>query len=122
MGASRRDLPHFLDIYVSGYGWSHTHKGSVGAKRCDSVRAALTALVRNHSVADLLVDCVSFGGDVDTVAAIAVAAAACADDIAHDIPDPLWNGLKNGRFGRDSLIEPDRDLKDFARGQGAPME
>jgi ADP-ribosyl-[dinitrogen reductase] hydrolase len=118
----RRDLPRFLDTHVSGYGWSDTHKGPVGAKGCDSVRAALTALTRNYSVADLLVDCVNFGGDVDTVAAIAMAAAACADDITHDIPEPLWNGLENGRFGRDSLIELDRDLQDFAGRQGAPME
>jgi ADP-ribosylglycohydrolase len=118
----RRDLPHFLDTHVRGYGWSRTHKGSVGAKGCDSVLAAITALVRNQSVADLLVDCVNFGGDVDTVAAIAMAAAACADDIVRTIPEPLWNGLENGRFGRDSLIELDRDLHDFAKRQGAPME
>jgi ADP-ribosylglycohydrolase len=72
-------------------------------------------------VADLLVDCVDFGGDVDTAAAIAMAAAACADDIVRDIPEILWNGLENGSFGRDKLIELDRDLSDFARRQGAPM-
>jgi len=74
---------------VRGYGWSHTHKGSVGAKRCDSVGAAAAALVRSQSVADLLVDCVNFAGDVDTVAAIAMAAAACADDIVRNIPETL---------------------------------
>ena len=119
---ARRDLPHFLDAHVGGYNWSRPHKGSVGAKGCDSVRAAITALVRNQSVADLLVDCVNFGGDVDTVAAIAMAAASCADDITHDIPEPLWNGLENDRFGRDSLIKLDRELQDFAKRQGAPME
>jgi ADP-ribosyl-[dinitrogen reductase] hydrolase len=87
---------------------SSTHKGSVGAKGRDSVGAAITALVRNHTVADLLVDCVNFGGDVDTVAAIAMAAAACADDIVRNIPEAL----------RDSLIELDRDLQEFARRQG----
>jgi hypothetical protein len=40
----------------------------------------------------------------------------------RDIPETLWNGLENGRFGRDRLIELDRDLQDFARRQGAPME
>jgi ADP-ribosyl-[dinitrogen reductase] hydrolase len=118
----RRDLPDFLDTHVRGYGWSRTHKGSVGVKGCDSVGAAITALVRSQSVADLLVDCVNFGGDVDTVAAIAMAAASCADDIVRDIPETLWNGLENGRFGRDRLLELDRDLQDFARSQGAPME
>jgi len=118
----RWDLPDFLDTHVRGYGWSRTHKGSVGAKGCDSVRAGITALVRNQSVADLLVDCVNFSGDVDTVAAIAMAAAACADDMERSIPEPLWNGLENGRFGRDNLIELDRNLRDFASRQGAPME
>jgi ADP-ribosylglycohydrolase len=118
----RRELPYFLDTHVCGYDWSGTHKGSVGAKGCDSVRAAITALVRNQSVADLLVDCVNFGGDVDTVAAIAMAAAACADDIVRNIPESLWSGLENGRYGRDRLIELDRDLQDFARRQGAPMD
>ena len=118
----RRDLPDFIDTHVRGYGWSRAHKGSVGAKGCDSVRAAITALVRSQSVADLLVECVNFGGDVDTVAAIAMAAAACADDIVPNIPETLWNGLENGRFGRDRLIELDRDLQDFAIRQGAPMD
>jgi ADP-ribosyl-[dinitrogen reductase] hydrolase len=118
----RRDLPHFLDMHVPGYGWSRTRKGSVGAKGCDSVGAAITALVRNQSVADLLLDCVNFGGDVDTVAAIAMAAAACADDIVHNVPESLWSGLENGRFGRDRLIVLDQALQDFAKRQGAPME
>lgn len=119
---SRCDLPGFLDANVPGYGWGRRHEGSVGPKGCDSVRAAVTALVRNQSVAELLIDCVNFGGDVDTVAAIAMAAASCADDIVHDIPEPLWKGLENGRFGRDSLVELDRHLCDLARRQGAPME
>jgi ADP-ribosylglycohydrolase len=118
----RRDLPDFLDTHVPGYGWSVAHKGSVGAKGRDSVGAAITALVRNHSMADLLVDCVNFSGDVDTVAAIAMAAAACADDMVRNVPPALWNGLEDGRFGRDRLIELDRELEAFARHQGAPME
>jgi len=51
-----------------------------------------------------------------------MAAATCTDDIVRDIPETLWNGLENGRFGRDRLIELDRDLQDFARRQGAPTE
>ncbi|MCL2715732.1 MAG: ADP-ribosylglycohydrolase family protein [Alphaproteobacteria bacterium] len=119
---SRGDLPRFLDRHVAGYNWSRVHKGSVGAKGCDSVRAAITALVRNQCAADLLVDCVNFGGDVDTVAAIAMAAASCADDISRHLPASLWDSLENGILGRDSLIRLDQDLEDFARRQGAPME
>jgi hypothetical protein len=51
-----------------------------------------------------------------------MAAASCADDIMRDIPKPLWDGLENGRFGRNDLTELDRHLQEFARRQGAPME
>jgi ADP-ribosylglycohydrolase len=82
----------------------------------------MTAVVRNHSLADLLIDCIDFGGDVDTVAAIAMAAAACADDVNQTIPPMLWDGLENGPYGRDYLIGLDARLAAFARGQGAPVE
>lgn len=116
-----RNLPEFLDAHVPGYGWSRPRAGPVGAKGCDSVGAAITAIVRNRSAVGLLRDCVDFGGDVDTVAAIAMAAAACADEIIHDIPEALWNGLENDRFGRDWLIDLDKELWTFAKRQGAPL-
>jgi ADP-ribosylglycohydrolase len=123
----RADLPQFLNQQLPQQDWSQPHKGEVGPKGMDSVRAALTALVRSDSLSDLLIDCVEFGGDVDTVCVIATAAAACADDVDQTIPQPLWDELENGAFGRDYLIELDAKLSEFAEKQqiaslGAPQE
>lgn len=114
---SRRDLPAFLDQHVPGHDWSRPHTGDVGPKGLDSVRAALTALLRTDSLSDLLIDCVDFGGDVDTVCVIATAAAACAADIDQTIPHALLDGLENGPFGRDYLCELDRQFAAFANDQ-----
>lgn len=56
--------------------WSEPYKGKVKAKGWMSVRAAITAIQRNESLSELLKGCIAFTGDVDTVAAIALACAA----------------------------------------------
>ncbi len=75
-----------------------------------SVRAAITALVRNDSMSGLLKDCISFTGDVDTVAAIALAAGSCSQEIKQDLPHHLILELENGSYGRDYLIKLDKQL------------
>jgi ADP-ribosyl-[dinitrogen reductase] hydrolase len=111
---NRAELPKFLDEHVPGYNWGTPHKGDVGARGIDSTRAALTALMRNESIADLMIDCVEFGGDVDTVCTIAMAAAACASDMDQTIPPPLLDGLENGPYGRDYLAKLDDQFAEFA--------
>jgi ADP-ribosyl-[dinitrogen reductase] hydrolase len=113
----RSELPAFLDDKLPGHDWRRAHRGDVGPKGLDSVRAALTALLRNDTLSDLLVDCVEFSGDVDTVCAIATAAAACASDIDQTIPLPLWDGLENGPYGRDYLVALDAQFGAFVREQ-----
>ena len=75
-----------------------------------SVRAAITAVARNDTLSGLLVDCIAFTGDVDTVAAIALAAAACSREYEQDLPENLVLTLENGPFGRDYLVDLDRTL------------
>jgi ADP-ribosylglycohydrolase len=102
-------LPDFLAGQVPG-AWAAPWEGKVGPKGWMSVRAAITAVVRNQRLSDLLKDCVAFTGDVDTVCAIATAAASCSDEYEQDLPEGLVNCLENGRYGRDYLIEMDRRL------------
>lgn len=116
---ARSDLPAFLDTHVPGYDWSRPHKGEVGASGIEAVRAALTALLRNDTLPDLLLDCVNFGGDVDTAAAIAMAPAACTRDIDQTLPQSLWDGLENGPYGRDYLLALDARFAAFAEAQRA---
>jgi ADP-ribosylglycohydrolase len=82
----------------------------VKAKSWMSVRAAITALRESDSMSDLLRRCVAFSGDVDTVAAIALAAGSCCDELAQDLPDQLVCQLESGPYGRDYLADLDKRL------------
>ncbi|HEY9611335.1 ADP-ribosylglycohydrolase family protein [Allocoleopsis sp.] len=106
---SKQELGRFLDAHVSGE-WSKPWQGKVGSKGWMSVRAAITAVMRNDSLSELLKDCIAFTGDVDTVGAIALAAGSCSEEIAQDLPHHLIDGLENGTYGRDYLIDLDRRL------------
>lgn len=95
--------------------WADEWAGKVGSKGWMSVRAAITAAQRNSSLAHLLADCVAFGGDVDTVATIALGAASSSEEYSRDLPEILVEGLENGPYGRDYLIALDRRLLARAR-------
>src|SRR5262249_15318397 len=103
------ELGAFLVGNVAG-AWNAEWVGEVGAQGWMSVRAAVTAIGRNRSLTSLLRACVDFGGDVDTVAAIALGAASMSEDYARDLPAALVNGLEDGPFGRDFLRSLDRRL------------
>ncbi len=105
----KSELGKFLESHVSGE-WSKPWQGIVKSKGWMSVRAAITAVMRNNSMSELLQDCVAFTGDVDTVGAIALAAASCSQEIRQDLPDHLIAGLENDTYGRDYLIALDKQL------------
>jgi ADP-ribosylglycohydrolase len=105
----KKELGQFLETHVLGE-WSKPWQGEVRSKGWMSVRAAITAVIRNDSLSELLKDCIAFTGDVDTVAAIALAAAACSEEITQDLPDHLIDGLENGTYGRDYIIQLDKQL------------
>ncbi len=67
-----------------------------------------------NSMSDLLRECVALTGDVDTVAAMALAAGACSEEVAQDLPLRLISDLENGPFGRDFLIDLDKRLMEKA--------
>jgi ADP-ribosyl-[dinitrogen reductase] hydrolase len=99
----------FLEGLVPGQ-WNAPWIGTVKSKGWMSVRAAITAVRRNDSLAKLLQDCIDFTGDVDTVAAIAMPAASCSRQYVHDLPPRLVETLENGKYGRDYLVDLDRRL------------
>jgi len=96
-------LGEFLAQHVPGE-WARPWHGKVGSKGLMSARAAVTALMRCDGMRQLLKMCVDFTGDVDTVAAIALAAGACSREIAQDLPENLTVTLENRAYGRDYLI------------------
>ncbi|GAB4211358.1 MAG: hypothetical protein OHK0022_45800 [Roseiflexaceae bacterium] len=105
----RERIGHFLEERVEG-DWTDPWRGKVGSKGWMSVQAAVTALAPSERMSDLLRACVEFGGDVDTVATIALAAASCCAEVEQDLPPHLVAGLENGRYGRDYLVDLDRRL------------
>lgn len=106
---AKQQLGEFLETHVCGE-WSKPWQGEVRSKGWMSVRAAITAVIRNDSLSELLKDCIAFTGDVDTVGAIALAAAACSEEITQDLPNHLIDGLENGTYGRDYIIQLDKQL------------
>lgn len=105
----KKDLGAFLEQHVAG-SWSQPWSGKVGSQGRDSVRAAVTAVTSCASMSALLKTCVDFSGDVDTVAAIALAAGSCSGEIAQDLPAHLYAGLENGKYGRDYIRSLDECL------------
>lgn len=106
----KRNLGIFLEKYVPEHRWSEDYVGKVKSKGWMSVQAAVTALRRNDRLSRLLQDCISFRGDVDTVATIALGAASTSQQYQKDLPAILIDTLENGAYGRDYLIELDAKL------------
>lgn len=113
---SKGELPAFLALHLPG-DWAAPWHGKVGHPGIASVRAALTALLQCERMSDLLQMCVGFTGDVDTVAAIALAAGACCTEVEQDLPPALYAGLERGPCGHDFLVALDRRLAAWARDE-----
>jgi ADP-ribosyl-[dinitrogen reductase] hydrolase len=105
----KADLGKFLASMVPGP-WIGRWQGKVGPKGIMSVHAAMTAVVLNERMSDLLKACIAYTGDVDTVAAIALGAASCSDEIEQNLPEHLFTQLENGPFGFAFLKDLDAQL------------
>lgn len=105
----KADLGRFIEVHVVG-NWAEPWQGKVKSKGWMSVHAAITAVVQNDSLSHLLQACIAYGGDVDTVATIALAAASCSEEIVQDLPEALKWQLENGAYGRDYLTALDTRL------------
>lgn len=109
----KSQLGFFIEKYVPG-DWCMQWKGFVSVKGIECVRAAITAVVESEKLSEVLRRCISFGGDVDTVAAIAMGPASCCKELEQDIPANLVDGLENGPFGREYIINLDKKLMALA--------
>ena len=110
----KTELGIFLEEHVRGH-WATPWTGKVKSQGWMSVQAAVTALLRSDTMRELLKTCIQFSGDVDTVAAIALAAGSCSTEIAQDLPVHLIDALENGQYGRDYIRLLDTQLMAFFR-------
>lgn len=104
------ELPAFLTRYVPTQDWHTPWQGRVGCHGMSTVKASLTAILKTDSLADLLVECVAFTGDVDSVATIALTAASLCPKMEQNIPQNLWDGMERTEFGIEYLLNLDRRL------------
>ncbi|MBK1661152.1 ADP-ribosylglycohydrolase family protein [Paracraurococcus ruber] len=104
------ELPDYLAAQVPAVDWRRPHRRHAGPKGEEIARAALGVLLDARSLAEVLVLTVARGGDTDTVAAIAMAAAAVSPGFARDLPPALVAGLEDGPYGRSFLAALDRRL------------
>jgi len=109
----KKQLGAFIRDLIPGK-WDQEWKGSTSAKGIDCVCGAITAIQQSDTLSAVLKKCIDFGGDVDTVAAIAMGPASCCRELEQDIPENLIDGLENGPYGRDYIIGLDQKLMDLA--------
>lgn len=112
----KKDLIDFLGL---GSGAELLFKNTTDlwpvGQRCTSeaipcVKAAISAVLRNDKLTDVLKECIDYTGDVDSIAAMAMGIASCSNEIENDLPEHLYSGLENGKYGLDYLRELDRKL------------
>lgn len=103
----KRDIGTFLNDHLCFRTWNRDWNviwdGKVGSKGWQSVTAAITAIRMSSTLSEVLKNSVAFSGDVDTVAAVALAAGSMSSELENDIPKHLINGLENGKYGRDYI-------------------
>lgn len=103
------ELTAFVSTHVEG-DWTRPWKGRVSMAGIQCVTAAMSAVATTTSLSELLRRCVSFGGDVDTVATIALAAASWSFSHEQDLPEHLIVGLEDGPYGREFLTRLEVEL------------
>lgn len=107
--AAVADLPHLIQR-DTGFELQADWSSHVECDAIQTLHAVSTALLRNRCMSDLLRDCVDFGGDVDSVAAIAMGLASLTVEYSPDIPLQLRRGLECGLYGGDFLEQLDSAL------------
>ncbi len=117
----RTDLPAFLEQHIPEINWRDLPELKIGHRGVDSVKAALRAVISEHSLIDMLKSVISCGGDTDTAATIALGVASCAKDVDQFLPQSLLDGFEDGDYGKSYVIEMDKRLSEFASDQGAPV-
>ncbi len=111
-GGKKKDLAKYIKSNVKG-DWLSPWTGKVRSKGWMSVRAAITAIQNSDYMSDLLKNCVSYTGDVDTVAAIALAGGSVCKEIRDDLPSWLFSGLEDGIYGRTYIESLDKKIKEI---------
>ncbi|MCO1336293.1 ADP-ribosylglycohydrolase family protein [Microbulbifer sp. OS29] len=110
--AAIKDLVPFIESTIEikmVSNWS----GKVNCDALETLAAVNTALQKNRSFTELLHACVNFGGDTDSVAAIACGLASLSREYDSEIPSSLITGLESSPYGYQYLLEIDRKISNI---------
>ena len=109
-------LQDFLEIHLPHSTLLHRmqiHKrwrGPVKNPATNTIHAVFDLLTHCSTLSEVLRGAIQFGGDTDSVAAIALGIASCR--MPNDLPQVLFDQLENGPFGRDYLKTLGKQLMD----------
>lgn len=96
---------------IQSCSWAGKWRGKVAIDAIQTVEAVLTILQQESTLKDILKSSVDFGGDVDTVASLALAIASTNDNFEKNLPEFLFDELENKAYGRDYLSSLDKRLE-----------
>lgn len=102
-------LPALLQNKI-GFAIKTDWAGEVACDAVQTIHAVFTSLLCQRTLSQLLIDCVHHGGDVDSVAAVAVGLASLSAEYTNDLPSSLYDGLEQGAYGLAFLQNLDRQL------------
>jgi ADP-ribosylglycohydrolase len=117
----RAGLRTFIQQLVPEFDWIEPHRHWVTVEALDNARAALTVVTEAKTLTEVMTQSVAVGGDVDTVAAIAMFAASLTPEIADDLTTPMLFKLEDGEYGYEYLRQIDDRLINFAENHGATI-
>jgi ADP-ribosylglycohydrolase len=96
---------------IQGINWDNNWGWEIECDGMQTVDAIVTLINSSpEKMSDILLDSVNFGGDVDTVASVALAIASNSDEVENDLPKILYKDIEKGRFGIDYIKKIDRKL------------
>jgi ADP-ribosyl-[dinitrogen reductase] hydrolase len=112
-----KNLGTWLEEKVPGFAWSEGWNEWVSVQGIPCAAAAITAVMCSPpSMTLVLHNAVAVGGDVDTVAAMAMFSAAAAG-FTKDLNPALYENLEGGAYGYDYLKRLDAALDMFVIAQ-----
>ena len=106
---TRKYLLEFLSDHQN-YKWEGNWNSEVEIDGIQTVEALLTILLGQNDLKSMLRESVNFGGDVDTVASLALAIGSQMKEVENNLPKWLTQDLENGKYGRDYLINLDKEF------------
>lgn len=100
-GIKKKDLKIEIDRLLPGFDFDKDYDIKVPCNAVLTARAALTAYERCDTYEKLLKESVSYGGDTDSTASIAMGIASCDPTYSKIFPKKLVSDIENTNYGFD---------------------